>query len=130
VSKSSQLHCDKINYNKKVRKRLRTIDLWTIYGLVLGAIAMVGWVIYCEINIHYLIEFNGKVVQKQKIPPKELPELIVRGSDNNFLIWKWKGINFDSVQIDDSIVKKRGESHAYWYRKNPDGTYNKNELTY
>jgi len=110
--------------------RLNFFKYWHVYFFVVGATVMFAWLVYTEIHIHYFLEFNGPVIQKEKIPPKNMPDLVVRGSIKTFPTWKWNNIDFDSVQIGDSIVKRKYESKAFWFKRNSDGTYDQIELTY
>ena len=103
---------------------------WPLLFPLVGGILLLGWTVYIEIQLHYFIEFNGRVVQKLQIPPKKMPDLVVQGTDETFPVWKWEGIDFDSVQIGDSIIKKKYESKAYFFKRNSNGTFKKTTLKY
>lgn len=103
---------------------------WRIL-LFLTVIALFSIYDFCwELKFHYFEDYNGIVIEKQHIPPKEMPELLIKGNKTTFPVWKWEGINFDSVQIGDSIVKRKYESHAYYFKKLKNGKFEKATLTY
>ncbi|MNL70385.1 hypothetical protein D3C87_1953800 [compost metagenome] len=91
---------------------------------------ILSYVIFTEIRIHYFLEFNGSVVGKERQLPKKLPEILVAGTDESFHARKWEGINFDAVQVGDSIVKRKYEPGASWYRKKQNGTFELVKLRY
>jgi hypothetical protein len=88
------------------------------------------WIVFTEIDYHYLIAYQGTVIKKQQTPPKKIPYLVIKGSKEAFPVWKWEGINFDSVKIGDSIAKNKFESNAYYYKKTTDNKFIKVRLRY
>ncbi len=91
---------------------------------------MFGWIIYSEIRIKYFLKFNGLVIGKKEVAPKKLPELIVAGNTETFPLWKWKGIDYDSVRIGDSIVKTTSAPKAYYYKRDANKSFTKITLEY
>ena len=59
-----------------------------------------------------------------------MPELVLEGVKERFRIWKWEGIEYDSVKIGDSIVKRKNESDAYWYKRKDNGSFQIIRLKY
>jgi hypothetical protein len=100
--------------------------------LLLGifAAALISWTIYGEIDYHYLEAYNGIVIKKLQIPPKKMPDLVIKGTATVFPCWKWEGIDFDSVKVGDSVVKRKYEGYAYYYKKLGNGQYIKTRLEY
>lgn len=103
---------------------------WPVYIFGATLLIALGWVIYCEINISCFSEYNGRIVGKHKIRPKELPNLVVNGSARDFPLWKWGGIEYDSVQIGDSIVKKKYETEVLYLKKIDDKIFKTIRLKY
>ena len=64
------------------------------------------------------------------IPPKKMPDLLIRGTKNVFPTWKWEGMDFDSVKVGDSILKRKFESNAYYFKKIGKGKFIKIKLRY
>jgi hypothetical protein len=115
-------------YKTKMKFNIR--EHWPICFFAIGAIAIFGFVTYSEIKIHYFLKFNGIVVRKEMIPPKKMPDLVVSGTNETFPTWKWEGIDFDEVQIGDSIVKRKFERKAYWFKKDKNGKFQCMTLNY
>jgi len=103
---------------------------WNILFFGIAVLSMFSLVVYSEIKIHYFLEFNGIVVKKERIPPKKMPELVVSGANETFPTWKWQGIDFDEVQIGDSIIKRKFEQKAYWFRRDKNGKFQCKTLNY
>ena len=101
-----------------------------IIPLLCVGILFAVWDTYVEIDLHYLEPYNGIVLKKLQIPPKKMPDLVIRGAKETFPCWKWEGINFDSVKLGDSIVKKKYDYFAYYYKRTNNGKYIKVKLSY
>ncbi|RZK12311.1 MAG: hypothetical protein EOO43_18745 [Flavobacterium sp.] len=104
--------------------------LWNIILAVVFALSFIVWIAYYEVKFHYLEEYNGVVTKKLQIPPKNMPELVIKGADEIFPCGKWSDIDFNSVKIGDSIVKRKYESNAYYYKKLGNGKYSVTKLEY
>ncbi|PWK75419.1 hypothetical protein LX99_03913 [Mucilaginibacter oryzae] len=105
--------------------------VWSRIGMLVFLFIVGVWPIYTEIDLHYLETYNGIVIEKQESPPpKKMPELVIKGAKRTFPCWKWAGIDFDSVKLGDSIVKKKYNSFAYYYKKTSAGKYVKIKLKY
>lgn len=98
------------------------------FGIVV--VAVISWTVYCEIDFHYLEAYNGVVIEKLQIPPKKMPDLVIKGAKSTFPCDKWEGIDFDSVKVGDSIVKRKHESSAYYFKKLSNGQFSVKKLKY
>ncbi|QNK64404.1 hypothetical protein H7F33_07975 [Pedobacter sp. PAMC26386] len=103
---------------------------WNLIFFAMAVMLLISWTIYSEIKYHYLIPYDGVIIEKKQIPPKNMPDLVVKGTKEIFPTWKWEGIDFDSVKLGDSISKKKYELNAYYFRKLNDGRYIKIKLKY
>ncbi|MBC8986549.1 hypothetical protein H9X96_12235 [Pedobacter sp. N36a] len=103
---------------------------WKLIFFGIAVILVISWTIYCEIKYHYLISYDGVIIERQQIPPKNMPDLVVKGTKEIFPLWKWKGIDFDSVKLGDSISKKKYELNSHYFKKLDDGRYIKIKLKY
>jgi len=112
----------------KMKKALKKYQKFLFF--IVAAMLLFALMRLIEGQQHYSIEQIGKVVGKERIPPKRMPELILEGVKEKFLIWKWEGIEYDSVKIGDSIVKRKNESDAYWYIRKDNGTFQMKRLRY
>lgn len=113
-----------------LNKLIQQLPYPQLVFLVPIALAFLIWTVYIEIKCHYLDVYSGVVIEKQQIPPKKMPDLLISGNQTVFPTWKWEGIDFDSVQIGDSIVKRKYQPYAYYYRKVKGGKYLRRRLTY
>jgi hypothetical protein len=95
-----------------------------------AVVALISWTIYSEIDFHYLQAYDGVILEKLQIPPKKMPDLVIKGAKTTFPCEKWKGLYFDSVKVGDSIVKRKHESYAYYYKKLGNGKYAVKKLEY
>jgi len=103
---------------------------WRVYFFVTSFSIMIGYVVYCEYHILYLLEFNGSVVAKNRPLPKKLPRITVSGTDEPFRLSKWKGMKYADILLGDSVVKRKYESEVVWYSKQKDGTFTVTRLKY
>ncbi|RZK23148.1 MAG: hypothetical protein EOO43_08815 [Flavobacterium sp.] len=104
--------------------------LWNIILAGIFILSIVFYIAYFEVKFHYLEAYNGVVTKKLHIPPKNMPDLVISGTDEVFPCWKWKGIDFGTVGLGDSIIKRKYESKAYYYKKLGNGKFSVDTLEY